>query len=63
MIMKSKASIKPLTLSAVLENEHYRKGDITTGLSLQNLLMGFSHQFRQAISGQPITTALSAVWG
>jgi len=50
-------------LSAVLENEHYRKGDITTGFIASEFADGFQPSIPSGdIYNSLITMALSAVW-
>ena len=50
-------------LSAVLENEHYRKGDITTGFIASEFADGFQPSIPAGdIYNSLITMALSAVW-
>ena len=50
-------------LSAVLENEHYRKGDITTGFIASEFADGFQPSIPSGdVYNSLITMALSAVW-
>ena len=50
-------------LSAVLENEHYRKGDITTGFIASEFAEGFQPSIPTGdVYNSLITMALSAVW-
>ena len=50
-------------LSAVLENEHYRKGDITTGFIASEFADGFQPSIPAGdVYNSLITMALSAVW-
>ena len=50
-------------LSAVLENEHYRKGDITTGFIASEFADGFQPSIPASdVYNSLITMALSAVW-
>ena len=50
-------------LSAVLENEHYRKGDITTGFIASEFADGFQPSIPTGdVYNSLITMALSAVW-